>query len=320
MKQYGRGLISNGKDIGKLKRVSLREIWKNEAKDFTQWLEENLDTLSEVLEFSLSAVEREKKTGSFSADLLAEDDEGRPVIIENQLEKTDHEHLGKILTYLSNIEARGAIWISSQPRPEHTKAISWLNESTPADFYLVNVEAVRIGDSPPAPLFRVIAGPTEEGKKIGQKKKEFAERYFIRERFWGQLLAKAKNKTRLHSNISASKYNWIGTSAGVRGLNFQYGIGKDKANVELYIDKGEKEENKAIFDQLFKHNEEIESSFGEGLSWERLESKRACRITKRFDFAGYKDEEMWDQLQDMMIDSMIQLEKALRPFIKKIRS
>ena len=130
--------------IGKLKKVPLREIWKDEAKNFTSWLGENIDTLNDALEINLSITDKEKSVGPFSADLVAEDENGDVVAIENQLEKTDHDHLGKIVTYLSNLDnAKTAIWITGNPREEHKKAIDWLNEFTPDDiaFYLIKVEA-----------------------------------------------------------------------------------------------------------------------------------------------------------------------------------
>lgn len=132
--------------IARLSRISLRDVWKHEAYDFTTWLQDNLDVLNEALGLNLSSAEREQSVGDFSADLLAEDEGGQPVIIENQLRSTDHDHLGKVLVYLSNLDARAAIWISANPRPEHIKAVSWLNESDLADFYLCKLEAVRIGD------------------------------------------------------------------------------------------------------------------------------------------------------------------------------
>jgi RecB family endonuclease NucS len=95
--------------VGKLKRVRLREVWKNEAKDFTCWLQDNIDVLNEVLDISLSSPEREQDAGNFSVDLVAEDQSGNPVIIENQLEKSNHDHLGKVITYLTAIEAKTAI-------------------------------------------------------------------------------------------------------------------------------------------------------------------------------------------------------------------
>src|SRR5688572_21100363 len=127
--------------VGKIQRVELRQVWPHEALDFTTWLEENTDTLSDVLGVSIENVEREKAAGAFSVDLVGEDDHGSTVIIENQLERSDHDHLGKLVTYLAALEARIAIWIVKDPRPEHVGAVTWLNESTGANFYLVKVEA-----------------------------------------------------------------------------------------------------------------------------------------------------------------------------------
>jgi hypothetical protein len=306
--------------IGKIDRVALREVWKHEALDFTQWLEDNIDVLNEVLDINLSNPEREQSAGSFNVDIVAEDDSGDPVVIENQLEKSDHSHLGKIITYLVAISAKTAIWIVADPRPEHVSSINWLNESSSADFYLLKVDAIKIGDSPPAPLFTIIVGPSEESKEVGKTKQEMAERYYIRERFWTELLEQSKSKTKLHSNISPSKHNWIGTGAETYGLNLNYVVRKDSADVELYIDRGKDSEeiNKNIFNQLFQNKEKIESEFGEPLDWQMLEGKRACRIRKHITIGGYRDDE-WSEIHEAMIDYMIKLERSLKPFIKKLR-
>ena len=124
-------------EIEKLQRVPLREVWRHEAYDFTQWLQENLDILNDTLDLELTSAEREQAAGAFSIDLVAENNDGQIVIIENQLEKSNHDHLGKLITYLSAREASGAIWIVKEPRQEHINAMAWLNESSNADFYLV---------------------------------------------------------------------------------------------------------------------------------------------------------------------------------------
>jgi len=307
--------------IGKIERVPLRDVWKHEAFDFTQWLQDNIDVLNNVIDLNLSNPEREQAAGSFSIDIVAEDDAGNPVIIENQLEKSDHDHLGKILTYLVAMGAKSAIWIVSNPRPEHIAAISWLNESLAANFYLLKIEAIKIENSPPAPLLTVIVGPSEEGKEVGKAKKEIAERYIIREKFWTQLLDFAKQKTKLHSNISPTQHNWLGTSAGKQGLGYNYVLRKDGAQVELYIDrgKGKDSENKAIFEKIHAIKEKIEEDFGEQLEWERLEGKRACRISKRINIGGYRDpEKNWPNIHEAMVDAMIRLEKSMKPIISKI--
>src|SRR3954469_475192 len=144
--------IEESWSVGRLERVPLREVWPHEALDFTRWLEENTDVLSEVLDFELQNVERERAAGSFSVDLIGEDGDSRPVVIENQLERSDHDHLGKLITYLTAFDAARAVWIVADPRPEHVGAVTWLNESSSSSFYLLKVEAVRILGSPPAPL------------------------------------------------------------------------------------------------------------------------------------------------------------------------
>lgn len=307
--------------VGKIQRIALREVWKHEAFDFTSWLEENVDVLNDILDITLTGAEREKAAGDFSVDLVAEDTDGNLVVIENQLEKSDHDHLGKLITYATTIGSKVAIWIVAEPRPEHVSAISWLNESSSASFYLLKLEAIKIGDSEPAPLLTLIVGPSEEGREVGKAKKQMAERYPIRYRFWGQLLDYAKGKTRLYENISPSEHDHIGTSVGKRGLGYIYTVTQHASTVELYIDrgKGSEEENKAIFDTLAKSKEEIEKAFGEQLIWLRLEGKRACRIKKKLQLGGYRDEEeKWPVVHEAMVEAMIRLDKVLRPHIEKL--
>jgi len=308
--------------IGKMERVDLRKVWKNEVKDFNSWLFENIEILAEELDIDLTAVEKEKKIGSFSADIIAEGSTGETVLIENQLGKTDHDHLGKILTYVSNLEAKKAIWISKEPRSEHERATEWLNEfSVDIDFYLVKVEAYKIGDSDPAPKFTVIAGPTESGKAVGNEKKELAERHKKRLKFWEGLLEKSKNKTMLFSNISPSKDSWISTGAGKSGLVYLYNITYKYASVNFCIDRGKdlEEENKKIFDNLFTHKDKIEAIFEGKLTWQRLDDRRSSRICKIYNRAGLNDKEKWDKLQNEMIDDMIKLEKAFKKYINALK-
>jgi hypothetical protein len=242
------------------------------------------------------------------------------VIIENQLEKSNHDHFGKLLTYLVAIEAKAAIWIVSDPRPEHVSAITWLNEASSADFYMLKLEAIKVGASDPAPLLTKIVGPSEATKAVGKAKQEFAARYDIRLDFWAKLLEHAKTKTRLHAGLSPRRYHWLGTGAGKRGLSFNYQVWEHETGVELYIDRGQDNdaENKSIFDALKANRQQIESTFGEPLEWERLDNKRASRIRKTIRLGGWKDPDKWPQIQSATVDTMIRFEKALRPFIQKL--
>jgi hypothetical protein len=308
--------------VGKIERVPLREVWRHEAHNLTTWLEDNIDVLNDALDIELTNVEREQAAGSFSVDLVAEDAAGGTVVIENQLERSNHDHLGKLITYVSFTEARAAVWIVSDPRPEHVRAISWLNESGAADFYFVKIEGIKIADSPPAPLLTLIVGPSAEGREVGEAKKERAERYNVRKRFWTGLLELAKTKTKLHSAVSPGEYSWVGAGAGTSGLTFNYTITQYGSTAELYIDRGQgaEEENERIFDLLEAHKAEVETAHGGPLSWERLEGKRACRIAARFETGGYRDESEWPAVQETLIEAMIRLERALRPQLKQLSS
>ncbi|MDE0299325.1 MAG: DUF4268 domain-containing protein [Candidatus Poribacteria bacterium] len=309
--------------VGHLQRVALREVWDNEPNDFTPWLEKNIDVLNDTIGLSISIVEREHRpTERLSVDLLGEietETETGLVVIENQLEASNHDHLGKLITYLTVIDARVGIWIVADPKPEHVSAISWLNQTYAADFYLVKLEAVQIGDSLRAPLLTLIVGANEESKQAVTVKAEEKERYGLRQEFWTQLLDRARERTPLHANISAKKYASI--YATVRsGVFLQYTIRQRDSGVGLYIDRSDKDENIEIFRALKEKKCEIEEAFGEPLEWEQRDGTRVCRIVKsQVSQGGYRnDREDWEEIQDSMIEAMIRLNKALEPHIEAL--
>lgn len=308
--------------ISRLEAVPLREIWHHEEHDFSTWLYDNIQILGDALKMRFSEPQKEVAVGSFTVDLVAEEEILGRVIIENQLGPTDHDHLGKVLTYLTNLEARTAVWITPQPRPEHTRAVTWLNETTPDDiaFYLVQVAAYKIGDSAPAPLFTIITGPSAEGKGFGRQKKQLAERHVLRLKFWEGLLQRAKDIGVLtHAQRSAGKESWIGGASGRSGLNFNYVVWMDgEAAVELYIDTGDADDNKSIYDSLFAKKAEIECAFGGTLEWERLDERRASRIRYTQSLGGLSaGESEWPKIWDPLIDAMRRLVDALKPHVRK---
>ena len=306
-----KGTVGDDK-IGRIQRVGLREVWKHEALDFTTWLEANVDVLAEAMGLKFSSVDREQSAGAFSVDLIAEDEDGA-VVIENQLEKSDHDHLGKLLTYLVGIQARKAVWIVADPRPEHMSVITWLNESSSADFYLLKLEAIKIGDSQPAPLLTQIVGPSEETRVVGRTKKEMADRERLRYRFLEGLLEHAKSKTQLHANISPNKHGWVGAGSGIPGVTFNYVVRQNSARIELYIDTRDSVQNQRIFEELFLKKEEIEEAFGFPLEWDTKEGTRARQVRSNFDDGGYRDEDDWEVVYEVLAKGMSNLESALKP-------
>lgn len=308
--------------IEKITRVALRKVWKHEAHDFTVWLTENIDVLSEIVGFEISNPEREQSTGNFNVDIKAEDQSGDVVVIENQLEKSDHDHLGKIITYLSSFDAKKAIWITKEARPEHINAINWLNEgSNGCDFWLLQVEAIQIGNSNPAPLITKIVGPSEEAKQVGKLKKEDSERHHLRLAFWTKFLDTAKGKLTLFNAINPSKDIWIGASAKAKGCQYCFWINKHSLRAELRIDIGKdsEAENLKIFHSLFANKEPIENKFGEPLIWDESEGNRVCIIKFVLEKGGYRNpSDEWEEISLEGINVMKKLDTALRPFLNKL--
>lgn len=310
--------------IGQIDYLPIRTAFPHEAAHFTTWMEENIERLTERINMELTVVQREKSVGAFNVDLLCEDGDGNPVVIENQLEQTDHDHLGKLLTYLVNLDAASAIWVTSEPRAEHAKVIDWLNESTPNDisFYLVKAEAVTVDGSAPAPLFTLVAAPSAQIKDAGHQKKEWAEGHRRRIDFWTGLLERSKSRTNLFANVGAVKESYLTTGAGRQGINFSYNIFKDGAAIELYIDNDTKSGagNKAIFDQLLAQREDIEHECGVKLAWHRLDEKRASKVRWAISVGGLLSPDEWPNLQDRMIDAMIKFEAAFRPRLAQVKT
>jgi len=185
----------------------------------------------------------------------------------------------------------------------------------------VRVEAYRIGDSPPAPLFTVGAGPSEVGKATGRVREEMAERHRLRYEFWQQLLNRINQKgVSLHANLSPTTDNWLSTGAGKTGLSYVYRVTRDWAAAEFYIDRGPEktEENKRIFEALQSRKEQIERDFGGPLIWDQMEGRRAFIIRSRVDIGGLKDAENWSEIQEAMIDAMLRLSRVIQKEVQNL--
>jgi hypothetical protein len=200
--------------------------------------------------------------------------------------------------------------------------VSWLNDSTASSFYLLRVEAVQIGDSPPAPLLTPIVQPTAQDKEVAATKKEQAVRHVQRRAYWGRLLQVASEVSKLHSGISAGAHPYISTGAGTSGLSYQYWVTKDDARVVLWIDRGPEhgDLNFSIFDQLQSQREAIEADFGGPLHWQRMEEARSCKIVAEVPSApGWRDD-LDDRINDLLTlaQTMARFERALAPRIASL--
>jgi len=304
--------------IGQLKHHALRNIWKNEATDFTAWLEENTQCLSKVLGFELNDVNREASVGAFSADLVCVDEFGNKVVIENQLEKTDHTHLGQIITYISNLDAKTVVWISSEPRLEHINAINWLNTHTQISFYLLKLEAISIDESKPAPYFQVICKPSETLRAAISSQNELSERGKFNIQFWSQMVKKCEDVLPNFTSRKPLPYSFFSGATGRAGFSFVFFANKKSYGVELYIDVNDADQNYELLKQLEKDRMQIEKEYGAALFFDEIEDKRACRIKHIIKEGMDPMSSDIDAIQKDLINHMNKLEKVFKPRIRKL--
>jgi hypothetical protein len=311
-------------NISKAQFIPIRQAFPHEAHDFTRWLSQNLDALSDRVGIQFSDIEPEKSVGSFNVDIFCKDSAGHNVIIENQLERTNHDHLGKVLTYMVNLGAKTAIWIATEARPEHEAVVSWLNQFTPIDmqFYFVKLEAISIGDWV-APWFTVLVAPDEQLSEIGEQKKTDALSNIasLYSEFWTYFLGYSDGKTIFRYNIPSSRYYQdVRAKLSIKsGLNISYHVivRDGKIGVSLYIDFRDYDENKKFFDFLSEYRQEIEVEIGATLDWRRLDNARACSIFYLVDRIDIQDKSQWDEIADTLIDMMTRFEKAFHPYINR---
>ena len=310
-------------DVSKLKRVDLREVWPNEASDFTPWLADNLEELGEALGMDIELVQTEASIGSFSLDIEARDNENRTVVIENQLEPTNHDHLGKVLTYAAGLNADVMVWIVREFRDEHRQALDWLNQRTSeeTEFYGVEVRAVRIEDSPAAPIFELVARPNSFRKRrIASAARELSspkrDAYYA---FWPRVIDPLRDKHRLTSRTSSTKTSWVPIGTRIPGVGGGTNFTKKDARVDLFIDTEEKSRNKRIFDALHEQKERVETAFGEGLSWERLDTARGFRIALYLPDRSVNDpEEILGDTAEWMVNRFVKLSNTVAPIVREV--
>lgn len=285
--------------LGKLKKIDLREYWKHEALDFTRWLAEpsNLDELGDEIGLDISLIQTEAGVGRYSADILAEEETtGRKIVIENQLETTDHGHLGQILTYAAGIEAEYIVWIVKEARDEHKQAVDWLNEHSDEklNFFLVRIELWQIGDSDPASKFVTVSRPNDWTKSVrgsSHEPAELTDTKLLQLEFWTQLREFAATNAPSLKLRTPRAQHWYDISIGRSDCHVALTIltSEKQIGCELYIPN-----SKGLFELLQTRRDAIEQELGVGaLSWQALPEKKASRIrlSHPFDFnIGQRDE------------------------------
>ncbi|MGB3317258.1 MAG: DUF4268 domain-containing protein [Albidovulum sp.] len=319
-------------ELGRLTRITgLRDTWPDEARDFTPWLaqQENLAILSEHLGLGPEGLEKEaveKFVGPYKADILCRDTTtGNWVLIENQLEKTDHSHLGQILVYAAGLNCKTVIWISKKITPEHKVAVEWLNRlaTDGTSFYALEIELWRIGDSAIAPSFNTVVRPSEparlaESAKSGLDGAEglTAAKQDLFE-YWQafeQVLAKHQSVVRA---VSPLAQNWLVHSIGKSGvtLNSSWNRKQNWVRAELYLTGPQAD---SYFQQLRDHREALEAALGFNLDWyDGATSDRRIFVTKTF--PNVADRESWPAQHEWLAQQLEDLHRVFHDYVRNLK-
>lgn len=304
-------------NFGTLKEITdLRSIWPHEALNFIPWVAENVDLLADAVGLDITVDETESSVGDFNVDIYAsETGTDRKIIIENQLEDTDHDHLGKLITYASGKGADVVIWVVKHAREEHKAAVEWLNNHTDdkIGFFLCEIKLFQIGDSQIAPAFTVVERPndwTKEIRKTASANSTQQQRLEYWQAFNDYAFSDA-NFSRIFNKRKPTTDHWMDFSIGSSACHIAVSqIQKRKAvDVELYIN-----DDKELFKSLFAYKDEIEKNMEMELEWKELPERKASRILieKTVDL---DDRATWPEQFDYIMDTCIKMKRAFKRYL-----
>lgn len=286
-------------ELGRLEKIELREVWKHEALDFTRWLakKENIALLSKEIGIDIEVIETEMSVGRYNVDIFARDSESnKKIVIENQLENTNHDHLGKMLVYAAGLDADIAIWVVKDVNEEHKQAVEWLNDNSfdKINIFLVKVELWKIDNSLVAPKFQIVCEPNNWAKVLKQQSKENISDMELKQmEFWQGFVDYAKSKDKTYISQRPSIYNWyvirIGSSDYKIKLVHNVSNNVVRCQLEVFNDE--------VYKKLEQYKSEIESKIN-GLEWDYLEDRKVNRIGLSYSYENIDSCYMW--LLDMV--------------------
>lgn len=319
-------------NLGRLTKLDLRKAWQSESGDFTPWLaeEENLKLLGEAVGIDLELEAQEKNVGPFRADILCKDTTTDDwVLIENQLERTDHGHLGQLLTYAAGLNAVTIVWIAERFTDEHRALLDWLNERTDEkiNFFGLEIELWQIADSPPAPKFNVVSQPNEWAKTVQQAARsgEVTEHKQLQLKFWTGYREYMQARNSPIRVRKPAPQHWTSHSLGRTGahlssvVSYWNSVSNSKGaeiRAELVL---EGETSKQDFAALVKQKDSIENALGFPLTWHNPEEKVMCRIYTRQD-ADFMDESQWPKQFEWLRQRQETMHRVFGPLVKDLKS
>ena len=314
------------KTLGTLEKVELREVWERENSDFTPWLagEENINILGQKIGLDLEVEAQEKSVGKFKADILCKDiNTDNWVLIENQLEKTNHGHLGQLLTYATGLDAVTIVWIAASFNEEHKATLEWLNKITDENynFFGLEIELYKIEDSKIAPNFKIVCQPDNWSQSISREAKrieqgEVSETKLKQYKFWTELgkeLQTAETPLKLQK---ARPQHWTNLAVGKTGVRLAatFNTQEERVSAQLYIVR-----DKSMFKALENDKELIEKELGEKLSWQLLPEKAASRIALYRANSDIENNDDWKEMLRWLVEKLEKLRSVFSPRLKNLR-
>ena len=310
--------------LGRLNKVDLRDFFKDEAKDFTPWLAEetNLELLGETLGLDIELEDTEVRIGKFSADIVGLDrSSNRTIIIENQLEKTNHDHLGKIITYGGGKDAGIVIWICKKIQQEHRKGLDYLNDISTEDysFFGIEMELWKIGESEPAPKFNIVVSPNEWSKSVKtatSTTRTLTDTKILQREFWTSMMDYFTEKDTFLSLRAPRPQHWHNYAVGKPKVSLTNTINTQKNNLgcQLYLSGTEA---KKRFHKLNEDKENIEREIGKELEWMELIDKQDSRIVIYTD-GDIKNRDNWNKCFDWFLEMTETFHKVFSPRVKQL--
>lgn len=308
------------KKLGRLEEVDVRKLWQHEQYNFSNWMaeEENIELINEVLGLTLTNIEKEVYVGTYHCDLFARDETTDiKVIIENQLETSDHDHLGKIITYASGLDAEVIVWIVKEAREEHRSAIEWLNNNTnqKINFFLLEIHAYKIGDSLYAPKFEVVEKPNDF-IKIGKSQansNELNKSQLERLTFWNKFNEVLIERGKPFNVRKASTDHWYNISIGTGRAHISMTLVNKEGyvGVELNI-----HDDKELFDNLQKQEMSIATELAMDLDWQRLDDKKTSKIIHKIYGLNFDDHSNYHELMNEVINKALLFVKVFKKYVK----
>ena len=308
--------------LGRLRKIELRNIWQNEANDFTPWLagEENLQLLGDTIGIDLEFESQEKDIGPFRADIVCLNTADNSfVLIENQLEKTDHTHLGQIMTYAAGLKAVTIVWVARRFTDEHQATIEWLNDVTKENinFFGLEIELWQIGDSPTAPKFNIVAKPNEWTKSTPSVSRELSPTKQLQFNFWRQFREYAIENAQRIKPTKGLPQHWMNVSLGRShfGMYAFVDTQKKRIGVRVFLEGADA---KPHYHLLAADCEQIEAEMGEKLVWDELPDKKSSYISSYNQDADPVDESAWPAYQEWLLIKLEKFHEVLSDRIKNL--